>query len=434
MNGYRMKESALPSATAMAVACGLLAVPAGATEGYFMPGYSGLQLGQGGAGIANPEDAMILALNPAGLASVGEELEIVVSLFSPDRRYTATGPGFVAPGGLSSGSVASRNKFFLIPGIAYNHPLDDHSSWGVAVYGNGGMNTDYPAAANASCPSGMSGVFCGGKAGVNLSQMFVAAGYAWKSDALSLGIAPTFALQMFSAEGLGLFGIYGLSSDATRLSNNGVSTSAGFGIKAGMIYALTPALRFAVSGATPMWMSKFSKYKGLFAERGGFDIPASATAGLAWEAVPGLTAMVDYKHIFYTGTASVANAMTSPGLFGADDGAGFGWKDVDVVSLGLTYKLTPEFTLRAGYAHNNDPIDADQVTINILAPGVVTDHIAAGFSAKVSDHSIIDFAAMYIPVHSRSGFEMTPAGANTQRIIKLEMSQTILSLGYRYRF
>lgn len=432
MKGVQMRKSAWLSATAV-VACGLLAVPAEATEGYFMPGYSAPQLAQAGTGIANPEGAMTLAINPAGIASVPEELEVDLSLFSPDRKYTATGPGFVAPGGMSSGSVSSRNKFFLMPAFAYNQPINNHSSWAIAMYGNGGMNTDYPDTANASCPSGYSGVFCGGKTGVNLSQMFVSAGYAWKSGGLSLGIAPTFALQMFSAQGLGLYGMYGLSSDANNLTNRGVSYSVGGGLKAGLIYELTPAVRFAVSGATPMWMSKFTKYKGLFAEQGGFDIPASVSAGFAWDIMPDLTAMLDYKHIFYSGTASVSNSMSSMALFGSDNGPGFGWKDVDVVSLGLAYKLTPDFTLRAGYAHNNNPVGSDQVTINILAPGVVTDHISAGLSAKVGDHSVIDFAAMYVPSHSVSGVEMTPMGANPYRTIKIEMSQTVFSLGYRYQ-
>lgn len=433
MRKISMTKTALLSATAVCV-CSLLAGPAFATEGYFMPGYSAPQKGMAGAGIAHPEDAMTLASNPAGLTFVGEELEIDAAVFAPDRKYTATGPGFVAPGGMSSGSVASRNKFFLMPAIAYSHPIDEHSSWGVALYGNGGMNTDYPDVANASCPTGYSGIFCGGKTGVNLSQMFVSAGYAWKSGNLSLGIAPTFALQMFSAEGLGLYGMYGLSSDATRLTNRGVSYSAGGGLKAGLIYSLMPDLRFAVSAATPMWMTKFPKYKGLFAEQGGFDIPATITTGLAWDITPDLTAALDYKHIFYSGTASVANSMTSPGYFGDDNGPGFGWKDVDVVALGLAYKLTPDFTLRAGYAHNNNPVGASQVTINILAPGIVTDHISAGFSDRLSAHSLIDFTAMYMPAHTISGIEMTPMGANAYRTIQLRMYEMDFTVGYRYQY
>ncbi|HUO99633.1 MAG TPA: outer membrane protein transport protein [Rhizomicrobium sp.] len=429
-----MRRTALLSAAAAALACGSLTIPAQATEGYFMPGYSAPQKAMAGSGVANPEDAMTLAVNPAGLASVGEELEVGLSVFSPHRKYTATGPGFVAPGGMSSGTVESDNNYFLVPGLAYSHPIDADSSWGIAMYANGGMNTDYPAVANASCPPGYSGVFCGGKTGVNLNQMFISAGYAWKSGNLSLGIAPTLVVQMFEADGLGLFGMYNLSSDAANLSNRGISYSYGGGIRGGLIWSLAPDFRVALSGSTPMWMTKFSKYKGLFAGGGSFDIPASLTAGLAWDASPDLTVMLDYKRVFYSGVDSVANSMTNPALFGSDDGPGFGWTDVNVFSAGLAWKLTPSFTLRAGYAHNDNPIGADQVTINILAPGVVTDHISAGFSDKVSEHSTIDFAALYVPTHSVSGIEITPFGANPNRTIKLSMYEMDFTIGYRYEF
>jgi long-chain fatty acid transport protein len=412
----------------------LLAGPANATEGYFMPGYSAPQKAMAGAGVANPEDAMTLATNPAGIVSVGEELEIGLSLFSPDRKYTATGPGFVAPGGMSSRTVSSRNKFFLVPGIAYSQPIDDRSSWGVAMYANGGMNTDYAAVPNASCPPGYSGVFCGGKTGVNLNQMFVSVGYARKFGDLSLGISPTFALQMFSANGLALFGASGLSTDPNNLSDRGISYSYGGGVRAGVIWSVTPDLRLAVSGSTPMWMSKFSKYKGLFAGGGAFDIPANVTAGVAFDVTQALTVMLDYKHIFYGGVDSVSNPMTNPDFFGSDDGPGFGWQDVDVLSAAIAWKVSPNFTLRAGYAHNNDPVGKDDVTINILAPGVVTDHISAGFSGKVSEHSTIDFAAVYVPTHTVSGMEITPFGANPNRTIKLSMYQLDFTIGYRYHF
>lgn len=434
MKGVELRTAALASAVTAIVAGGFLAVPAQATEGYFMPGYSAPQKAMAGTGVANPEGAMTLALNPAGIASVGEQLELGISLFSPHRKYTATGPGFVAPGGMSSGTVESRNNYFLVPGVAYSRPIDDNSSWGIAMYANGGMNTDYAAEANASCPPGYSGVFCGGKAGVNLNQMFVSAGYAYKSGNLSLGVAPTLVLQMFKADGLGLFGMYNLSTDAANLSNRGTSYSYGGGIRAGAIWTAAPGLRLGVSGSSPMWMSKFSKYKGLFAGGGKFDIPANVTVGLAWDATPDVTLALDYKRIFYTGVDAVANSMTNQALFGSDNGPGFGWTDVDVISAGLAWKLSPDFTLRAGYAHNNNPVGTGEVTINILAPGIVTDHFSAGLSNRISEHSIIDFAAVYVPTHSVSGIEITPFGANPNRIIKLSMYELDFTIGYRYQF
>ncbi len=114
-----IRTAALAAAALGFIAAASLATPAFATEGYFQPGYSAIQKSLAGTGVANPEDAMTLAINPAGLTSVGQEFEFGLSLFSPYRHYTTTGPGFVAPGTVDSGW-----EHFLVPGIAYSQPID----------------------------------------------------------------------------------------------------------------------------------------------------------------------------------------------------------------------------------------------------------------------------------------------------------------------
>jgi long-chain fatty acid transport protein len=46
----------------------LLATPVLATDGYFSTGFGNIQQGQGGAGIALPQDSLAAATNPAGMA------------------------------------------------------------------------------------------------------------------------------------------------------------------------------------------------------------------------------------------------------------------------------------------------------------------------------------------------------------------------------
>ncbi len=64
---------------------------------------------------------------------------------------------------------------------------------------------------------------------------------------------------------------------------------------------------------------------------------------------------------------------------GADNGPGFGWEDIDVWKLGVEYKYSQQLTLRAGYNHGDNPISPSDVTFNILAPGVIEDHLTVGF-------------------------------------------------------
>jgi long-chain fatty acid transport protein len=419
----------LIAATATSVIAVLsFTTPASATEGYFQPGYSANQKALAGTGVANADDAMTIAVNPAGLTAVGHEFEFGLSLFSPSRQYTVTGgPGFVAPGTVKSGW-----KHFVIPNFAYSQPITANSSWGIAIYGNGGMNTNYAGSvANPACGP-YSGVYCGGKAGVNLNQVFISGDYAWRTGNFSFGIAPILAIQMFDAKGLGAFSAYSISPG--NLTNRGISYSWGGGARLGMTWNASPTFRVAVAGNTPIWMSKFDKYKGLFANGGAFDIPASVTAGVAWDAAANWTLMADYKHIFYSDIPAVSDSTTKPAPFGSANGPGFGWSDVDVISVGAKWRVTPHWTLRAGYAHNNNPIGPEDVTLNILAPGVITNHISAGVSHKFGSGDSLDFSVLYAPQTTVSGIEMTPTGPNPGRTIKLAMHQWDITLGYRFHW
>ena len=431
MYSYSVRTALFAGVAGVLIAEVLTGTPALATEGYFQHGYSALQKAEGGAGVADPEDAKTLAINPAGLVSVGDEVEVGISLFSPHRQYeTSSGPGFVAPG-----NVKSDWNYFAMPNVAYSHQIDDHSAWGLAMYGNGGMNTNYPvsAATNPNCAffGGGNGVYCGGKAGVNLTQMFLTAGYAYRSGNIAVGIAPVFALQMFDAKGLGAFS--GLSSAPGDLTSGKIDTSVGGGVRVGAIWTVAPTFRLAVAGATPTWMSKFSKYKGLFANGGSVDIPANVTVGAAWDARPDLTLMLDYKHIFYSDVAAIGNSSSIPKPLGSNGGPGFGWTDVDVIALGAKWQVAPAWTLRAGYAHNTNPVRPADVTLNILAPGVITDHITGGVSVRMSDNSSFDVSGSYMPTHSVSGPEVIPGFGPTGRTITLSMHEYDISVEWRYK-
>ncbi|WP_294541357.1 outer membrane protein transport protein [uncultured Rhodoblastus sp.] len=402
---------------------------AGATEGYFLEGSGAREQGLAGAGSANSQDGFTTANNPAGLVEVGHQINGDLSLFNPTRQYSASGTGLVAPG-----TVKSGRDIFVIPALGYAVPLSGDSALGVAVTGNGGMNTTYYG--NVRCAIGAPGVFCGGKAGVDLNQALITVGYAQRFGALSLGIAPVLGVQVFSAYGLGAFGQFGLSSNPAWLSDHSPSYSVGGGLRAGAQYHISEQLTVAVAGSTPIWSSPFENYRGLFAGGGNFDVPGEIGAGVAYKITPVFTVMADYKHIFYSGVKSVANQSSPllPGSLGSANGPGFGWRDVDVAALGLEWRALEFLTLRAGYAYNTQPITAANVTFNILAPGVVTNHISGGFTYAVNHNSAIDFALIYSPRIGVSGPEVTPFGRTPGSNIDISMSQLQVTLGYTYHF
>jgi long-chain fatty acid transport protein len=398
-----------------------------ATEGYFQYGYGARQGGLAGAGVADSRDAMSLSLNPAGLVDAGYQFQAGASLFAPFRGYTATGTGFVA-----LGAINSSENYFVVPNMAYSRPIDANSSWGIALFGNGGMNTTYNNVANGACGPGGSGVFCGGNTRMDMMQAFITAGYARRMGALSVGIAPVFAIQRFMVDGLGAFAAApGASIDPANMTNRGYNWSYGGGVRAGLQWSVAKSVRFGLSAQSPIWMTKFDKYRGLFANQGEFDIPANLTAGIAVDAMPNLTLMFDYKHIFYSQVPSVGNSGSILLPFGSNGGPGFGWHDVDVFKIGAEWRYSPALTLRAGYAHNTNPIKSTDIMLNIIAPGVVTDHFTGGFSYQATKNATFDFAGAYVPRHSVSGPVPAAFGAGT---VELSMRQYQFTAGLTYKF
>jgi long-chain fatty acid transport protein len=399
-----------------------------ATEGYILGGYGATQASLSGAGVANSTDAMAMTLNPAGLVDVDRQFQIGLSLFAPTRSYDASGTLFVAPG-----NHDSSIPYFLMPNVAYSQPIDPTSAWGVALYGNGGMNTYYRSVTNFGflCP-GANGVYCGAATGVNLSQIYFEAAYAKSYGPLSIGFAPVVAMQMFSAEGLGAFRSY--SAYPYAMTNNGGDNSFGVGLHAGIQWKVTPAFRIGLAGATPTWMQNLSKYKGLFANQGSFDIPGYVTTGVAWDVVPTITLMADYKAIFYSGVPAIADPSNVRLPFGATNGPGFGWSNVNVIAVGGEWRATPQLTLRAGFEYNNNPVHGRDVTLNLVAPGVTTSQISAGLTYRVTPNSSIDLAGYYCPKGRVSGPEVTPFGPTPFSNITASLSEAQVTIGWTYHF
>jgi len=427
-----MKKLLRSCASVLAVAAGLgmVATDAKATEGYFQHAYGVRHKALAGAGAASVEDATGISINPAGLVGIGNQLNMGVSLFSPQRWYDARGGGQAA-----TGKHKSKRRLFAIPTSAYVQQLDGQSAIAVSIFGNGGMNTTYGRVNHAAPCVGASGILCGtGKTGVDLMQMFLSAAYARKlGDNFSVGIAPIFAVQRFKAYGLQAF--TGNSSDFNNLTNRGYSYSYGGGVRVGLLVKPTDTFSIGASYQTKMWMSKFKKYRGLFAEHGDFDIPANLQVGLAWQATPTLKIMLDYRRIFYSDVKSIANRMQSilSGVkLGTKGGAGFNWDDTNTIKIGLEFQATNNLILRAGYSYMFPQVmDKEAILFNILAPGVIRHQITGGATFRVDDHNDIDFAFMVAPTGKKSG--VTPAAFGSQNIT-LKMYQFEASLGWTYNF
>jgi long-chain fatty acid transport protein len=430
----RLSRSALVAL--LALGGGMAGTGAQATVGYFSNGEGAESKGMVGAGVAADAGVLGMALNPAMGIKIGNGASACLGWFNPSRSTTVDGDMDPMRGGLIPGNYDSDSTSFFIPCGGANWTLNDRSALGFAVYGNGGLNTDYPSNMFAGFANPMDpSTYASTPVGVNLEQLFIQVNYAYQvNDQLALGIAPVFAYQTFEAKGLQPF--TQLSTHPDNVTNKGSDSSTGWGVQVGILWEPNSQWDIGLAYRSKMWMSNFDSYKGLFAEQGNFDIPSTVILGAAFtpQSNPDLTITAEWQRIFYGEIDAIANSGMITGMdtmLGADGGAGFGWKDMNVFRLAAIYQANSRWTVRGGVSYNTEFTDNDQVLFNILAPATPQWHASIGATYQVNERWEVTGAYTRAFNGKLSGVSpMNPSMQNTT----LQMDQNEVTIGATYRW
>ncbi len=442
------------------VALLLVAGTAQATNGYFTAGVGVKNIGEAGAGSADPREVMIVATNPAGLAFVGQRIELGLGLFNPNRSYSTSSSLANGQGGaftIGPNHLTSGHKFFEIPYFAISRRLDPQNTVAVAFYARGGMNTTWYGGTATFAPRGpgtpvmkLPGTYGSGTAGVSLMQAFLSVTFAHATidHHLAVGASLILAAQRFQARGLEAFGGYTETFAAsggtvlpTDLSDNGHQMSYGGGASVGIEWRPLPRWAFAAAYTSKMYMSRFTRYSDLFAGHCSFDIPASADVGVTFKPAKPVAISFDTQRIWYSSVSSVGNPIQNlfncptAGAGGTDlqdclggaEGPGFGWRNMTVYKLGARWQIDPTWTVRFGISHAAQPIPSSQMTFNILAPGVIENHFDFGFTHHGA-RGEFSFAMMFAPNKTVSG----PNTFDPTQTITLRMHQFQLDFAYAW--
>lgn len=418
-------------ATATAVVA--LAIPTGAwaTNGYFQHGYGTASKGMAGVAVALPEDTQSVIANPAGVALLGNRVDIGLGFFMPDRDVTAAGGGNVP-----DGVYDSENELFLIPDFGVNYKFTPDTALAITLTANGGMNTEYKTNPFVNFAAG-AGLTASKPAGVDMAQSALGITLAHKIGNHSFGVTPTVAVQRFKA--YGLQGFTGASKYSNHVTDQGYDYSGGGGFRVGYMGTFFDDLTVGVSYQSRLWMSKYSKYKGLFANEGEFDVPPVVGAGLAYR-VPSTRVTlgfdwqwIQYRQVEAVGNDGVMNLNTLAGerrLGGNDHAPGFGWNDVHVFKLGLSWQALDQLTLRAGVSHNTGVYSDHDMLFDILAPATVRTHASVGATYDFDENHSLGFSYTRGFSNSIDGTHVS----NGTGTLDHRMDQHDVMAGYTFRW
>lgn len=415
--------SRLRYAAALIAATGLASLPARATNGYFMHGYGIASQSMGGVAFALPQDSLVAAANPAGLSLVGSRFDGGLDWFSPRRSAQIEGNSSIAT--LLSGRSADGEydgnglKNFYIPAFGYSRDIGRRFTAGLAMYGNGGLNTDYSV--NPFGAFQLSGT--PRNAGVNLEQLYIAPSLAWRiSERQSIGVSADVVYQMFKAYGLQAFALQGFPSASLALvgpfsvapddvTDKGYSRAWGVGYRIGYLAEPLDGFTIGLGGQPKVHMERFHQYQGLFAGHGSFDVPANYGGGLAYRWRNTIVVSADIQRIIYSSVESVGNTLQPfvDGVkLGADGGPGFGWRNMTVYKFGAGWRPLDPLLLMVGYSYGRQPVPQDQTLFNILAPGVISRHYTAGAQYTLAHRYELSLSYMRAPENRVYGQDSIP--------------------------
>lgn len=449
-----MKYKKLALSVAIAVA-GMSQAPVHATNGMLMPGYGFRAMGMGGVGIAYGRDSLSVAANPANATKSGMRGDLGVAIFNAERHVAMgedAGQGQPFAAYNFHGDVESDNKYFIMPEMGFTMPLTERLHVGMAFVPNGGGNTTFRENffSYQSTPTAAQYPARTTTLGVDLQQLVAPITVAYKvNEDHAVGVSLLLAAQRFRAYGLDAFVQFGgpsgilpgqLLSDADHLTGQGFDYSYGAGVRLGWQGEfIDDKLTLGLTYASRTYMTKFDKYRGLFAEHGDFDIPENYGIGIAIKPAKNLTIAADIVRVNYSDIAAIGNrgpgtpldtagipSATNPlTLLGLDQGMGFGWTDQTIYKLGINYGLNERWQIRAGYNYGKSPIPDDQLTFNTLAPATTEKHYSVGFTYKPNEMLEVTGTYMYAAPHSQQAINQNIVGG-----VELDMHQNMFALSF----
>lgn len=111
---------------------------------------------------------------------------------------------------------------------------------------------------------------------------------------------------------------------------------------------------------------------------GGFGASGHAGVDLSQMFVSPAVA-ADAQRIRYDAVKSIGTPLqpfVDGALRGADDGPGFGWRAM--MPRSVAWQVSARLRVSAGYSYCGQSVPQDQTLANMLAPGVIEEHYAAG--------------------------------------------------------
>ncbi|HDG1636280.1 TPA: outer membrane protein transport protein [Vibrio cholerae] len=363
MNNMRLFKKSLLAVTVT------LATQQAFAAGFQLNAQSATGLGRAFAGDAVIADnAAVMSRNPAAMA-LFDEMALSLGFETITTDIKVKNATYTSPTGQKNANYDDAGGTSVAPNIHLIVPVNEQFAWGVNAYSNFGTRTEF-------------------------EKNYVASEYGGETEILSvnLGVSGSYRIDNQWSIGAGLDLIYGQGTLKRSLSPTlggskvvDINKADGFGVgfNVGTVYELDENNRFGLS---------YRYSPEITAKDGNKEVKLP---------LPDLAEFSGYHHIENTAFA-VHYSIQYIGWSAFDklefknqsiNEKPYQWQDGWHYSIGGTYYLNRDWTLRAGYMY--DTSAQDKIT-SISVPDSDRQWLSAGFTYHIDDKSNIDLGLTYL--------------------------------------
>ena len=255
------------------------------------------------------------------------------------------------------------------PNIYYIQPINDKFSVGASLYSNFGTKTEFKKGYKADLFGGLTDV-----------------------KSVNLGLSAAYRINQHFSIGGGLDIIYGSgklqrgNAQALNIDADGIA----LGYNLGTIYEYNQNNRFGLSYRySPTIKAKGDiHYKGQNLSNEKLEIPLPSMVEFS-----GFNKLNDKFAVHYSVQWIEWSAFDQLSTTGGNFSKNYQWQNSWHYSVGGTYYLNNDWTLRAGYMHDTS---AQGKLTSISVPDSDRNWLSGGFSYHIDSKSTIDFGLTYL--------------------------------------
>jgi len=444
-----------------------------AQTGHVMQGVGAVNMSMGGAATAQPLDISgALQWNPAAISVFdGKMLQFDLGVFfsspelssslptgamwaanqfysgqpaSPtvsgttkDARGISPMPAFAMVWGKEGSKHTYGFSMFGISGFGVTFPQDNNSP----VDASGTPNPNFDPSINSNPVNYPQAAHGFGRLRSNYILMQTGFTYAYElSDNFSIGLEPTVNFAILEVDP----NPTASPSSTLGYPESNAASAIGFGGQIGLFYNSDSGFKLGMSYKTEQSFGDLNfsgKYlDGSTAPNSKFKMnyPAIFSVGMGYS-TDKFDFALDYRSVNYEN----ANGFAEKGWTATGAVAGFGWQNIDIVSVGLQLKLIEKMPLRFGYTYSSNPIQSDLAMYSVEATAVIKNAFQFGFGYELSDnltlngmyhHGDSNGATTGPMLNPQLASASNPYGAIPGSKVSYTMKTDLLMLGISYKF